>query len=645
MKKSLILVITILGSTAIFAQSTFFVGNGAVVTTTEGSLVYTENRNSGKAFKSLGKVDNYGNFKVVGPFDNSLNTTNESKNFILYYNPATNKGGERYGQLWIEEETQANVVGKITKKFKVDREGAFQDIALPFERKLINELTTEFGRAVPFDNQRWKKNNITVTNNTLVRADNVDVTKTTNDVGTGYRYAYYSLANQNGNVTFTNEHEISGVPFSKSDVTVNLSGAGAGINFGDRGSNRNIYKEKYSTYVRDHFAATDGNVWSGDYGKNLYQISNPFFVNLDLSMIPQTLRDKIRGIRISLNDFTYDTKGVHYGGYKYITFTGTGAPVGDEAIIIKPMQSFLIKMKDGQTGTLDLSTLRVFSYTPQNNQYSAASGPSSSGRRARVSETRFKQLSTPSEVVKQLAVIALDEQKKEIGRAYYAVYENAITGMPNGDVATAQAQASTQNAIGFYEEKRKGGWDKNAYEKYGWLYINEANEKDFKGKRVLLGVKDDVKYFKFEIKYNSQFLEDGAGQLPNGESFYIRETKGSDSDLVKINNGAELPVGEKFFNVYYGQPNIGTLATEEFAKNDQCKVVYDKGLESYRLIFSKNWNKANVQIYDLSGKIVKEAKNVATSSDFIFSIPVLNNVYVVTAVSENGEKFSQKIIK
>lgn len=44
--------------------------------------------------------------------------------------------------------------------------------------------------------------------------------------------------------------------------------------------------------------------------------------------------------------------------------------------------------------------------------------------------------------------------------------------------------------IGTFEEDKQGGFDKVRQSAY-WLYINEANEVDFKGKQIPMMIYDD----------------------------------------------------------------------------------------------------------------------------------------------------------
>jgi hypothetical protein len=50
-----------------------------------------------------------------------------------------------------------------------------------------------------------------------------------------------------------------------------LTNAGANIDFGANGANKNGYNEKYNTYLWDQFEKTNS-LWAGTFGKNIYNL-------------------------------------------------------------------------------------------------------------------------------------------------------------------------------------------------------------------------------------------------------------------------------------------------------------------------------------------------------------------------------------
>jgi len=100
-------------------------------------------------------------------------------------------------------------------------------------------------------------------------------------------------------------------------------------------------------------------------------------------------------------------------------------------------------------------------------------------------------------------------------------------------MVTRRGLSGSKTIIGTFEESKKGGVDEDLINSY-WLYINEANENDFKGKEVPMRIySPDVKSLAFEILENAgaqkvfvvssyenkgieelvKYLEDDNGQL------------------------------------------------------------------------------------------------------------------------------------
>ncbi len=88
-----------------------------------------------------------------------------------------------------------------------------------------------------------------------------------------------------------------------------------------------------------------------------------------------------------------------------------------------------LKIIPGQT--INFNNLRRFAYTPRTSS-------SYSVNAARISQQK--------NTLKQLGIIALDAEGKEIGRTYYVVSKNAKSGHQN--LGNFQISASSSNVIG-----------------------------------------------------------------------------------------------------------------------------------------------------------------------------------------------------
>ncbi|MEG2078718.1 T9SS type A sorting domain-containing protein, partial [Chryseobacterium sp.] len=66
----------------------------------------------------------------------------------------------------------------------------------------------------------------------------------------------------------------------------------------------------------------------------------------------------------------------------------------------------------------------------------------------------------------------------------------------------------------------------------------------------------------------------------------------------------------------------------------------------YIVRFDPNWKKADITVYDMSGKLVLSKKDVKTDKDFVIDLDDnIKNGYIVNILSDNGEKVATKILK
>ncbi|WPC11510.1 T9SS type A sorting domain-containing protein [Riemerella anatipestifer] len=648
MKRNLFLLGALSLVSSLKAQFITYVGDKAGVYVKENALVYS---GGGVKVVGTGVIDNSGNIMVVGDASSKFATVAtdgsnklDGGNFILRM---TNKtvGSLRYGQLYINGLSQGNITGIVDKQYLDAKHGTYQQMALPFYQKQLSSLNSELGKT--FGQTRWSQNEILVFNNATVVSDFIAITeKTPKNTGyfmvgaKGFDPSLSTMANQ--------VYTVKGVPYAN-DITETLTGAAAGVNFGANGSATNKYRERYNSYWQDAFAITDGiTAWTGDFGKNIYQYGNPFLTNLDLGQLVSSIPN-IRGVRIEPSGVVSSGQGATYStGYKFVTFAG-GIAVGDTPAIIKPMQTFVIKLKDNTSQTLNFDNLRRFAYTQRalGTNYSVtaqAKKGNLGGELTTLSSNRTANNFTvsSSSTVKQLGLIALDANGVELDRTYYVVYGDAQTGQPSS--ASTQVAASG-NLMGTFEETPTGGIDESLSSTY-WLYINEANEVTYKGKEIpMYTFSDKIHSFKVDIKENAKPIEEGASKLTSNESFYIKVG----DKFTELRQGATLPVTPSsqsaYFGLYYGKPANEVLSSVEVQKPSSTVVVFDSSSNTHRVLFDQTWAKADVVVYDMSGRTIASQKDVDASTAFEIKLPAGQATYLVTAVSEKGVKFSQKIIK
>ncbi|WP_426480850.1 T9SS type A sorting domain-containing protein [Chryseobacterium sp. R2ACT005] len=660
MRKSLFAIGLLAISYSVQAQILCHVDTNANMYVSEGTLVYS---GGGVQTKGNGLLDVHGNIMVVGSATDNFKTIDDGGadktdggNIILRLNTPGSFATSTYGQLYIDGLSQSNISGIVTKEYRTTSNGTgnyFQQVALPFSGKAYNSLSTEVGKTFNtgrYDNPILKWDNANAVSITTL---NLAPTSTTWDAS-----GYYMLKVKNNDWNPSapasgTVFNINGKPYAPYAGAVTLQNAGksnvgaSNVVFGTNGNALNQYNEKYNTYLDDSFEFTT-NAWSGTFGQNFYQFGNPFLTNLDLANIGYTESvtgsdgnavKNIWGIEYDPGTIVTLPSGSTYAtSAKVVTFLPTGdgvAPaIGDvDLLVIKPMQSFKIKLRDNTAQTLNFNTLRRFKSTAR------TAGINYDVTAARMAGTGKNITNT----VKQLGVIGLDANGKELSRTYYVVSPSLTTGHQISAATSVQSSAG-KNIIGTFEESLNGGYDNN-YTNY-WLYINEANESNFQGKNVKLVnyYLDQVKSYKFEIRENAVLIPAGAHQLSSGLGFYYKAENGN---LIEAKQGDVIAVTNEEANLYYGEPSNITLAVD---KNNttasRTLVVYDPSITNYIVRFDPKWKKADIQVYDMSGKLVISKKAVDASRDFVIELDgSVKNSYVVKIVSDKGETVNTKILK
>ncbi|MGK6341944.1 T9SS type A sorting domain-containing protein [Chryseobacterium sp. DT-3] len=646
MRKSLFAIGLLAISYSVQAQILCHVDTNANMYVSEGTLVYS---GGGVQTRGNGLLDVHGNVMVVGTVGDAFKTITatgtdktDGGNIVLRLNtPTATDDVSTYGQLYVDGLSQAQITGIVSKEFRTKKNGTgnyYQQVGLPFFGKTMSTLSTELGKT--FGTIRRSQNEILKWNNTAAIADHYPNLALTTSNGS----AYYMLGSNNNNLDVSSSmHTLNGRPYAAFASNVTLQNAG-NVNFGTGGTAINGYNERYNTYLQDQFE-TSITPWTLTYGKNIYQFGNPFFTNLDLSRIGQqepggvgAVNDgnyitNIWGVRYDPGTVVVGSQGNAYStGALIQTYDVNGVPVGDVGMIIKPMQTFVLKLRDNSSQTLNFNTLRRFSSTVRaaTTDYSVTAARNG----ARIDGT-----------IKQLGVIGLDASGNEVARTYYVVSPNAVTGHQTSVATTVQATAG-KNIIGTFEEALTGGYDTNYTAKY-WLYINEANESNFQGKNVKLVNYDTgkVKSYKFEIRENGELVPAGTHLLSAGIGFYY---KASDGTVQPAIQDGIAPNAVASYDLYYGEPSNAVLAAKQTdaATPSRTMVVYNPEITNYIVRFDPNWKKADIEVYDMSGKLVISKKAVDTSTDFVIELNgAIKNSYVVKIVSDKGETVNTKILK
>lgn len=645
-----------------------YVGNSALVTIQTNTLVY-----NGGGLQTAGTaiVNNSGNIMINGTTADGLTIAGTSS-LNLKYNPALTT---EYGQLYIAGIPQTAITGKVNKEYRSDYQNGTtgrQQTGLPFYNFTIQDLINTFGTGqINFTdgsrNGRNQFNSIFKWNNFNSKFDQIYVNPN-NATVVGTPMTYYILPRRSAAGTYfwnpisTSAADLkvfTGNPVSDNSVTstnyiFNLSGQQA-VNFGYNGSLRNTYGETYRSYLDDPFSSKTPS-WSTDYGRNLYQLANPFLTNIDLKFIATNETGNASDgnyIPNLVGIAYYGTGQVNWQfgqgttyGTAIIALTSGGAfQAGDisaNRLIIKPLGEFMVKLNSNVAQTLDLSKTRRFKFT------SRADGIDYNVTSAKNSLEDEGNDIPADKIVKQVAVVMYDLDGFEIDRTYYAISPSAVTGYDplntslqaystfNSENATLESNSAPERKIFTKEEIQNGGEDINYTDK---LYINEANEIGFKTKEIPLYINYEEQPYqlKFEVYEKGERVPDG---LSNGNSFYLKNAQGQ---LIKIVDGESIAMnGSQNLGLFYEKPESGTLGTGNISNS---QTIIAKKDSQWVVRFAKNWKNATVEVYSVAGQLLNSKSQISADSDY--SIPLsyqVKGTFVVKATSEKGEVVIKKII-
>lgn len=662
MKKSLLAIGLLGGLFGAMAQLTgASVTSGATLFVGEGTLMYN---GGGVETRGSGLIDVHGNMMIEGQSGDKLRTLDEggtnnltapASNIVLRMNGA-DPTTSTYGQLYITGIPQANITGFVTKEYKAIKHGVYQQMALPFYGKTLASLASNLG--IPgFSNQRgnpsvmyWDNRNFPQFHNLKnAQSINEQAQRDTDPVQYNGAGRYFIVGTNTWDPSAAVKN-IDGVPFSDSTpIQFTLKNAG----YTDSGLEENYmgggalsaYGERIRTYLQDSWDEPNSGFFSGNFGRNIYQFANPFLTNIDLSTIGYDERagsdddgnniSNIRGVRYEATGVTLGNNGNNGSTTaKFLTFDqSTGVPVGDNGYIIKPMQSFAVKLNDNSGGTLNFNTLRRFSY---DQRALNATGQAVNG--IGVNNARMQ---ANAGTIKQLRVIGFDADGKEVARTYFVVGPNAKTGVAQDAFLQVSSFSDDLNTR---EELPTGGEDTSVQNMY-FLYINEANQNDFVGKKVAMYANlNKIKTYRFEVAENAQNLANGQSTFTDGgKSFYVEQTPGN---LVQIANNLTVPATAAQGGLYYGTPSTMQLATGEVKENSvsDLYVALNKSSKLYEVVFPQGWKTATVNVFDMAGRKVRSYQNVSALKNHVIDLTT-EGAYVVEITSNSGIKAIRKIVK
>lgn len=423
------------------------------------------------------------------------------------------------------------------------------------------------------------------------------------------------------------------------------------------------------------------------FGKNLHRFANPYTSNLDLS-----------DVSIANSWITFNTAGV--GNYKAPTevYTnalrfevykvannhvisdvqgGTISTTGNtllkaflskntatpaqyfwtgsaEALLIKPYEAFHINYYTLNSSAAGNGS-RIISANLELKDYNKTFAYDFSGvitgdgglpgvfYRSATSNNTLQALQANETLVERGLVTDFDftqvevylSKNKEIqGSAAYLLNANFMT---TGNATTARIE---NNPIFFYEEDAEGNVYTNAEN-----VSNSFNSEDYIGKPLRVGFKDleiganyqlNLNLFEYSILNKVNDLTLGKYYLLDKVQNKVHEIDGK-SEFSFV---ADANVNDRF--EFYRNESPRTLGSNDINAIN-ATYLYTANQNQFVRFEDKNTT-ANIEVFDLQGRLISQQMNVKTNTDYQLDLRRLPSVYVVKIVYQNGKVVTKKTI-
>jgi hypothetical protein len=430
----------------------------------------------------------------------------------------------------------------------------------------------------------------------------------------------------------------------------------------------NQYNEKYKTYLGDV------NTTSLTYAKNTYRFGNPYTSNLDLSAFDganawlfiknnggnRTIKQATDASMIK--DFYVTKRTSSYGitwnpvkgsednntsgssTYHKAMYDGTNWTGDAQALLIRPLETFNLNFSKinptnlGGTRILDVEV--KFNDNHKTYSYSPSGKEGNLGLTGRVAASSLRTGSTSQKLSSNTynfyqAGIFLVNNDKILGSPTFLVGTNYNTESDTTSTNTNNIYAFgiKPDASVAYDSKKD---------------INTFNSNTYVGKPMGIGFNNLVVGNEYELRFNlyegSIFnevkdLSTDKFYLLDKETQKVSEVSSANSYKFVVSNNDYNSRFEVYWKSYSPQGTLGTDVVNN--ANKSTFVYYDNG--SNKIRFEKS-SKANIQIYEMGGKLVSDIANVATVNDYLLKLEN-NKAYIILVKYEDGTVRTLKTIK
>jgi hypothetical protein len=417
----------------------------------------------------------------------------------------------------------------------------------------------------------------------------------------------------------------------------------------------NSYNEQYYTYLgdqmRDYY--TD---WQ-NFAKYYFEFGNPYTSNIDLSDIGLAGEHQVEDL-MSVSRIIGTTMGLvdeeenqyNMSNTIHATWAGGVWSGNPEALIVPPFETFIIGLDSTATNNSPTvskefkfdDSLKTFDYPPNDIQdFNDDFG--------KIAPINYYFNTFSRDNFFQLRLKLYDENDDYTGNEVYAVVKKNIqNGTPN-KLESEYSDFGERTGFYFAQENADGSEVESSTRK---MYINAVGF-TYASKPIQLFFNRksgdyNGYYVKADLFYQTIFnkLKLPIENFGGGNSFYFYD-KFEDvllpitTDFSYYIELSDNPVENRYQVFWNGGPMSNSKMSANDELNDQTLIYKDH--DTYKIRFNKNWNAAQIKLYDLSGKVLQTYENVKTDVDFEFELPGAG-VFVVKLVSEKGEIYTQKLI-
>lgn len=662
MKKNLLTLGMLAYALSANAQVLTYVGDGAKMFVSSGALVYSGGdwEVNSAAEKT---VENRGNIIIVGDYKKGTvtNAASDGKEFLNVYT-----GTNDYGQVKI-----LNSAGNTDARMAIQRPAASSNyygtifgISFPYKDP-VSYVMNSFGLnesdflgtcpvGVNCGPNRYKMT-LEKWNNDKVMHDAV-VTASTFKAGD-----YYSINLREANMqqAMTGIIPYKGMPnplpyeaAGKSVIDGQTETSFSALGYNDWKTKTNVYNEQYQSYL-GYYDST-----SKTYGKNVYRFGNPYTSNLDLSAIDgtnawlkilnnggATLKSAngtmIKDFYITKRTANYNidwspvsgSTNVNADYYKARLDENNAWQGNAEALLIRPFETFNLNFPtvspSGLGGTRIINVEVDFNDNHKTFAYTPVGPVTTTG--GKVSNRSADAIVSNPDSFYQ-AEIFLTKDDSVLATPVYLVGSNYYQESSDA--------SSLNNGLFVYGSDAAGNI---AYDSK--KDINEFNSLEYVGKPLGLGFNNlqtgDTYELRFNLYEGSIFnkvknLTDGIFYILDKNSNAVSEISADKSYSFVASDNADTR-----FEIYWKEMKpAGSLNTGDVVKGST--VVY-KDLGAHKVRFEKSSPKANIEVYDMSGKLVLSDKDVVTANDYVLDLPN-SAVYVIKVIYQSGDVRTLKMI-